>query len=65
MAYLADFLPQDACIDGNGTSSTILPTNTSATGSPKDDEKEDLDNDKKGHSKSKTDPVIIFKAFLL
>lgn len=60
MAYLADYLPQDACIDGNSTSATSPAMNMSTTGRPPNsgDSKKD-DEDGKGGHKGNNDPVNI------
>ncbi|CAC5402030.1 ABCA2 [Mytilus coruscus] len=60
MAFLADYLPQDACIDGNSTSATTPSMNTSTTGRPLtsgDSEKDDLHEDGKGGHKGNNDPT--------
>ena len=60
MAYLADFLPQDACTNSNFTMSTTLPMNTTTTRNPIHDgneEQADLMDEGKGKHKGNVDPV--------
>lgn len=60
MAYLADYLPQDACIDGNSTSATTPAMNASTTGRPPtggDSKKDDSHEDGNGGHTGNYDPV--------
>jgi hypothetical protein len=60
MAYLADFLPQDACTISNFTTSTTQPMNTTTTRNPThdgSDEQTDLMDEGKGKHKGNVDPV--------